>query len=165
MDGKFMSVNEHDFKQAMRLWGSGISVVAAKANDNAVRGMTVTSFTSVSVEPPQILVCLNQSADTLDAINESQAFSVNILSAGQQEISNQFAGGASQEERFSHRQWHEGETGSPILDDTLASIECTVSQKILASTHWIIIGEVKSIDCRTGKPLMYYDSSYRLLTE
>ncbi len=155
-----MPVNDQEFKNALKLWASGVTVVTSKTQKHGVKGMTATSFTSVSVDPPQILVCVNKSADTGDAIIEGKTFAVNILKENQSEISNQFAGSASQEERFSNVNWHEGETGAPVIDDALVSIECIVVQQVQAGTHWVIIGEVQSVACRSGKPLMYYNSSY-----
>ena len=159
-----MSVDEQDFKNALRLWASGVTVVTAKTEAHGLKGMTATSFSSVSIDPPQILVCINKSADTGDAVLEGKSFAINILKADQQEISNQFAGSASQEERFANVNWHEGETGSPVIDDALATIECTVVQQILAGTHWVVIGEVQSVSCRSGNPLLYYNSAYCELT-
>ena len=60
--------------------------------------------------------------------------------------------------------WHEGETGSPVIDDALATIECTVVQQVLAGTHWVVIGEVQNVSCRSGNPLLYYNSAYCELT-
>lgn len=159
-----MSVNEQDFKNALKLWASGVTVVTSKTENSGLKGMTATSFTSVSLDPPQILVCINKTADTGDAVLEGKSFAINILKADQQEISNQFAGSTSQEQRFANVNWHEGETGSPVIDDALASIECTVVQQVLAGTHWVIIGEVQSVSCRSGEPLLYYNSAYRELT-
>jgi len=158
-----MSVNDQEFKNALKLWASGVTVVTAQTESLGLKGMTATSFSSVSMDPPQILVCINKTADTGDAVLEGKSFAVNILKAEQQEISNQFAGGASQEERFANVKWHKGETGSPVIDDALASIECTVVDQVLAGTHWVVIGEVQNVECRSGEPLMYYNSAYREL--
>jgi len=156
-----MTVNDQDFKQALKLWASGVTVVTAQTEQCGIKGMTATSFTSVSVDPPQVLVCLNQTADTGDAVLEGKSFAVNILTAEQQEVSNQFAGGASQEQRFANVKWHAGQTGSPIFDDALVSLECKVVQQVRAGTHWVVIGEVQKVSCRTGEPLLYYNSAYR----
>ena len=160
-----MSINSDDFKQALRLWASGVTVVTTKTDQLGIQGMTVTSFTSVSAEPPQILVCLNESADTANGIKDSGSFAVNILNSGQETVSNEFAGGSSQQQRFENVVWSEGVTGSPVLDESLASIECKLVQQTLAGSHWIIIGEVQNVICRSGSPLLYYNSAYRLLAE
>jgi flavin reductase (DIM6/NTAB) family NADH-FMN oxidoreductase RutF len=159
-----MSVNDQDFKEALKLWASGVTVVTSQTEKHGLKGMTATSFSSVSLDPPQVLVCINQTADTGDAVLEGKSFAVNILTAEQQGVSNQFAGGASQEERFANVNWHQGETGSPMLDDALVSIECTVVQQVLAGSHWVVIGEVQAVECRSGDPLLYYNSGYRELT-
>jgi flavin reductase (DIM6/NTAB) family NADH-FMN oxidoreductase RutF len=155
-----MAIDEQGFKDALKLWASGVTVVTSKTEKSGLKGMTATSFSSVSLDPPQILVCINKSADTGDAVLESKSFAINILKSEQQEISNQFAGGASQEERFANVKWHEGETRSPIFDDALASLECKVIDQVLAGTHWIVIGEVQNSTCSSGEPLLYFNSAY-----
>jgi len=159
-----MPVNDQEFKNALKLWASGVTVVTAQTESLGLKGMTATSFSSVSMDPPQILVCINKTADTGDAVLEGKNFAINILKADQQDVSNQFAGGASQEERFANVKWHNGKTNSPVIDDALASIECTVVDQVLAGTHWVVIGEVQNVECRSGEPLLYYNSAYRELT-
>ena len=155
-----MAVNDQEFKNALKLWASGVTVVTSKTEQHGIKGMTATSFSSVSLEPPQILVCISQSADTCEVMLEGKHFAVNILNTSQQDISNQFAGGSSQEERFANVAWHEGVSGSPVLDEALATIECKVVQQVLAGTHWVIIGEVEKVTCNSGEPLLYYNSAY-----
>ncbi len=158
-----MSVDASQFKHALKLWASGVTVVTAQAAEQGPRGMTATSFSSVSVDPPQILVCLNQSADTGALVLEQKMFAVNILSAEQQAVSNEFAGGSSQAERFANVAWETGENGAPLLTAALVCLECKVVQQVLAGSHWIVIGEVQSVVCRSGEPLLYYSGAYRKL--
>jgi flavin reductase (DIM6/NTAB) family NADH-FMN oxidoreductase RutF len=158
-----MTVGVDNFKKAMQLWGSGVTVVTTNSEKFGMQGMTVTAFSSVSVNPPQVLVCINESADTGEGIQESQCFAVNVLSSTQQDISNQFAGGSSQQQRFENTPWTAGITGAPILNDSLMSLECKVIEKIHAGTHWIIIGEVQDSVCREGEPLLYYRGAYQQL--
>jgi flavin reductase (DIM6/NTAB) family NADH-FMN oxidoreductase RutF len=158
-----MTVDVDDFKKAMQLWASGVTVVTTHSEKLGIQGMTVTAFSSVSVNPPQILVCINEAADTGAGIEESQCFAVNILNSTQQDVSNQFAGGSSQEQRFENTPWTPGSTGVPILDNSLMSMECKVVEKVHAGTHWIIIGEVQDCVCRSGEPLLYYRGAYRQL--
>ncbi len=158
-----MTVGADDFKKAMQLWASGVTVVTTHSEKLGIQGMTVTAFSSVSVNPPQILVCINESADTGTGIQDSQCFAVNILSSTQQDVSNQFAGGSSQEQRFKNTPWTPGVTGAPILNDSIMSLECKVIEKIHAGTHWIIIGAVQDCVCRSGEPLLYYRGAYQHL--
>ncbi len=160
-----MAVSEQDFKNTLRLWASGVTVVTVKSEQEGVKGMTATSFSSVSLEPPQILVCIHEKADTGKVILEQNKFAVNILNSEQQDVSNQFAGANSQEERFANVDWEEGKTGSPVLKNSLASLECTLVQQVKAGTHWIIIGQVESVTQNQGAPLLYFDSAYRNLAE
>lgn len=156
-----MSIDASQFKNALKLWASGVTVVTAYSEQMGPKGMTATSFSSVSVDPPQILVCLNENTDTGALVLEQQYFAVNILSSGQQAISNQFAGAISQEQRFIQVAWEKGENGAPLLTESLASLECKLVQQVKAGTHWIIIGEVENLVCRTGEPLLYYNGAYR----
>ncbi|MEI8572761.1 flavin reductase [Methylomonas sp. LW13] len=156
-----MSVEAKEFKNALKLWASGVTVVTTQGRDNQPRGMTATAFSSVSVEPPQILVCLNQATDTGAALLESRRFAVNILNSAQEDVSNQFAGSTTQEQRFASIAWQAGENGAPILNEALAVLECRVVQQVQAGSHWVIIGEVDSVVCREGEPLLYYHSAYR----
>jgi flavin reductase (DIM6/NTAB) family NADH-FMN oxidoreductase RutF len=158
-----MTVGADDFKQAMQLWASGVTVVTTQSEKFGIQGMTATAFSSVSVNPPQVLVCINESADTGAGIQESNCFAVNVLNSSQQDVSNQFAGAASQAQRFKNTPWSSGITGAPVLDDSLMSLECNVIDKVHAGTHWIIIGEVQNCVCRSGEPLLYYRGSYQQL--
>ncbi|MDO9267568.1 MAG: flavin reductase family protein [Methylobacter sp.] len=158
-----MTVGVDDFKKAMQLWASGVTVVTTHSEKFGLQGMTVTAFSSVSINPPQVLVCINESADTGAGIQESQRFAVNVLSSTQQDVSNQFAGGSSQEQRFENTPWTSGITGAPILDNSIMSLECKVIEKIHAGTHWIIIGEVQDSICRVGEPLLYFQGAYQQL--
>ncbi len=160
-----MTVSIDDFKKALQLWASGVTVVTTHSEQFGLQGMTATAFSSVSVDPPQILVCINDAADTGSGIQESGYFAVNILKSDQQEISNQFAGGASQEQRFDNTSWTPGITGAPILTNSLMSLDCKVVEKVRAGTHWIIIAEVQDSICRSGEPLLYYCGAYRKLAE
>lgn len=160
-----MTVSADDFKNALKLWASGVTVVTTQSEKLGVQGMTVTAFSSVSLQPPQILVCINEAADTGEGIAESQCFAVNVLTTQQQQASNQFAGGSSQEQRFAEAVWSTRVTGAPLLDNSLMSLDCTVVEKVRAGTHWIIIGEVQACVCRTGEPLLYYSGGYRQLAD
>jgi flavin reductase (DIM6/NTAB) family NADH-FMN oxidoreductase RutF len=157
-----MSVDDHAFKNALKLWASGVTVVTVQSEDGP-RGMTATSFSSVSVEPPQILVCLNRNTDTGAAVLEKLHFGVNILSSEQQNVSNEFAGGSSQEQRFANVTWSPGSHGAPLLTDALVSLECKLVNYVEAGTHWIVIAEVQSVDCKNAAPLIYYNADYRAL--
>ncbi len=158
-----MAISAEEFKNALQCWTTGVSIVTTYSEKFGQQGMTVSAFSSVSVNPPQILVCINQTADTFEGIEESQCFGVSILSANQHTISNQFAGGCSQAERFASNSWHTAQTNAPLLSDALMSLDCKVVQKFLVGSHWILIGEVQASFQSQEKPLLYYRSNYQQL--
>jgi flavin reductase (DIM6/NTAB) family NADH-FMN oxidoreductase RutF len=160
-----MAITPEVFKQALQHWASGIAVVTSRSEKFGLRGMTVTAFSSVSAEPPLILVCLNQYADTGENIDHNGCFAVNILNAEQRDDSNSFSGGSSQEDRFANANWSTGSTGVPILDESILSLECKVIEKVRAGSHWVVIGEVQEATCRSGEPLLYFRSAYRQLAD
>lgn len=160
-----MAVAVDEFKKALQCWASGVAVVTTQSEEYGIQGMTVTAFSSVSVEPPQVLVCINDAAETGAGIRDSLCFAVNILSSGQQPVSNQFAGGSSMIQRFTDTPWTAGASGAPLLTESIASLDCKVVEKVRAGTHWVIIGEVQETVCRSGKPLLYYSGGYRQLDE
>lgn len=155
-----MAIDNNEFKNALKLWASGIAVVTTHSNEGE-QGMTVTSFASVSMDPPQILVCLNETTETGTTILANKKFAVNVLTSAQEQVSNQFAGGASMEDRFNSVPWHKGELGLPVFDEALVSMECTVVQQYKAGTHWIVVGEIQSNQCHSAEPLLYFNSAYQ----
>ena len=144
---------------------SGVTVVTTYSEHYGAQGMTATAFSSVSVDPPQILVCINDAADTGAGIQESGCFAVNILTSDQQDVSTQFAGGANQQQRFDNTSGKAGITGAPILNDSLMPLDCKVIERVRAGSHWIIIAKGQDSICRSGEPLHYYSSAYRKLAE
>ncbi len=160
-----MSISASEFKQAMQYWASGVTVVTTSSQEYGLQGMTVSAFSSVSAEPPLILCCLNGSADTIKGIDASQCFAVNVLAQTQHNVSNQFAGGCSQEERFAYHAWHTANTGAPLLRESLMSLDCKLVEKVQAGSHWIVIGEVQACETRDGEPLLYYRTRYRELSD
>lgn len=159
-----MAITADEFKNALKHWASGVTVVTTHSQTYGLQGMTATAFASVSLEPPQVLVCINEAAETGEGIQESGSFAVNILTAGQQAISGQFAGGTDMAARFNGNSWQPGVTGAPLLTDTQVSLDCKLVSKVKAGTHWVMIGEVQQTVCRTGEPLLYYASDYRTLS-
>ena len=125
--------------------------------------MTASSFASVSLEPPLILVCLDKASRTRALILEKGSFAVNILADDQEEVSRSFSRrGTKPFDRLPHRI---GKTGDPLLDGAIASIECRLDQMVEAGDHDIFVGEVLACEARAGTPLLYYDQAYRSLKD
>lgn len=152
------AIDDDAFKRALRHWASGVTVVTASA-DGEVHGMTVSAFSSVSADPPLVLVCANRSSKTNEVIRAGDAFAVNILEASQADISTRFAM-ADAETRFSETDWSPGLTGLPLIKGALAHMECEVQSSHEAGSHTIFIGLVKRCTVFSGKALCYYNGGY-----
>jgi len=155
-------VDAKAFKAAMRTWASGVTILTS-VTDGQIHGMTVSAFSSVSAQPPLVLVCANQASFTNEVIDASGVFAVNVLAAGQDELSNRFAMGDGAD-RFDGVAWTAGDTGAPLLDGALCNLECRVRSSHHEGTHTIYIGEVMDSRVREdAAPLIYFDGGYRSL--
>ncbi|RIK39941.1 MAG: flavin reductase [Chloroflexi bacterium] len=157
-----MGIDAQAFKEVMAHWATGVTVVTTML-DGAPVGITANSFTSVSLQPPQVLICVNKSLHTNEAIQRSGFFAVNILSAEQQEWGIIFAGMKPEIlDRFEGIDWSSAETGAPILPDVLGWLDCRLSHAYDGDDHTIFVGEVAASDARRdGSPLLYYNRGWR----
>ena len=122
-------------------------------------GITVSAFSSVSLEPPLVLVCIDNDAGTHRIFHESKRFVVNILSEEQSEHSNQFA--SQIPDKFLDIHHHEGLEGIPVLKNALVNLECRLVQDFVAGDHTVFIGEIEQVQINEGNPLVYYQGNYR----
>jgi len=144
----------------MRRLASAVGVLTAKGPDGPV-GMAATSITSLTMEPPAILVCVNRSASIHACLSEDERFFVNLLSRHQREISSAFGSSAKREERFAGGHWKEDKSGLLWLEDAQANLTCRVAKRVPYGTHTIVIGEVEDVRVAdTVAPLIYQDGAY-----
>ncbi len=152
-----------EFRDALGCFATGVTVVTAVGPRGELIGITINSFNSVSLDPPLILFSLNRRAYSLRAFLSAQAFAVNILRAGQEEISNRFA--RSLEDKWlgvEHEIWDDG---CPILTGALASFECKTRHTYHGGDHVIFVGEVTRLrHDPDGQPLLFYGGKYRDVT-
>jgi len=161
--GQRVSVDRQLFKSALRQWASGVTIVTTRAGER-IFGMTASAFSSVSLDPPLVLVCIEKTAHTLPWIVESGVFAVNVLADDQHELSNRFATAGNESVRFDGLDCRSGPTGAPWLPNTIAVLDCRVAAAHDAGDHWIYVGEVQAAEVAAGRePLLYYDASYRSL--
>ena len=158
-----MTVDLHAYKEVLRRWASGVTVVTTRAGDK-VHGMTVSAFSSVSADPPLVLVCANRSSTTHDVIELGGLFAVNILAEHQATVSSTFGMEGNEDHRFDQVRWSEGETGAPLIDDALAHIECRVRSAHREGSHTIYVGSVEAVHSSEANPLLYYRGGYRSLS-
>lgn len=135
-----------DFRGAMRHLTGGVSVITA-GRAKEISGMTVTSVTSLSVEPPSLIVSINRAASSWPLIARHRAFGVNILNADQLEIAERFTGkgGLKGAERFTGAEWTTRASGVPLLVGALAAVDCEVEEIIERHSHAIVIGRVLDV--------------------
>ena len=149
-------------RDAMGCFATGITIVTALDADGRPVGLTANSFTSVSLDPPLLLVCIANSAGTAPVLRSAARFGVNVLQIGQQPASNRFAGKG--EDRFASTAWGPGETGVPLLDGSLVSFECTRHAVHEAGDHFLLIGDVVRAQFEPRRdPLLYFRGKYRRL--
>jgi flavin reductase (DIM6/NTAB) family NADH-FMN oxidoreductase RutF len=149
-------------RDALGCFATGVTVVTCVSGDGRPAGLTVNSFTSVSLDPPLLLVCLHRMAASSAALVEAAHFAINVLQNGQQPASIRFA--ARDEDRFGATPWSRGEAGAPILADSLCVFECRRYAVYDGGDHYILVGEVEkaSFDASLD-PLLYFRGRYRRL--
>jgi flavin reductase (DIM6/NTAB) family NADH-FMN oxidoreductase RutF len=159
-----MPLDPDIFRLALRSWTTGVTIVTS-VHENVQHGMTVSSFTSVSVTPPQILIAISHNTRTHHLITRSRIFGVTILASEQGEISDRFAGRVPDElDRFDGLETFSLETGAPLLRGGLACVDCRVSSTLDSGGHTIFVGDVVAAqDFRTEDPLIYFNRQYRKL--
>ena len=160
-----MTLDPEQLRLAMRAWSSGVTVVTAAYNGEQ-HGMTVSSFTSVSLEPPLVIISLHTESRTHRLVHAAGAFAVSILSADQRDISDRFAGRATEDEdRFRGLETETLVTGAPVLAGALARLDCRVVQVISAGMNTIFLAEVVAArGDGDDLPLVYHNREYRKLT-
>ena len=149
-----------DFRGAMRRLASGVAIVVARGADAPV-GMAATSVTSLTMDPPAILVCVNQSAGIHPCLTPGCPISVNILSRHQSDISAAFGGAVAREKRFEVGQWSNDDHGLPMLDEAQANLSCTIDSIMPFGTHSIVVAQVDAVRLSAAvQPLIYQDGVY-----
>ncbi len=149
-------------RDALGCFATGVTVVTCLNDEREPAGVTVNSFTSVSLDPPLLLVCLNKKAASAGALVSASHFAINVLQTGQQPASITFS--TRVEDRFGQMPWSCGEAGAPILKDSLGVFECQNYAVYDGGDHHILVGQVvkASFDASLD-PLLYFRGRYRRL--
>ena len=159
-------LDPEQLRQSMRAWTSGVTIVTA-SHAGEQHGMTVSSFTSIALEPPLIIISLQTDSRTHDLVTQANAFAVTILGDGQEDVSDRFAGRIPDaEDRLSGIETGTLVTGAPFIKGGLAYLDCRVTQTIAVGTNTLFLAEVVAARGNgEGKPLVYHDRKYRKLVE
>ncbi len=154
-------MNNNNFaklRQALGSFPTGVTVVACRNSNNEPLGFTANSFTSVSLDPQLISICIDKKSFNIDLFSVTKHFAVSILSEDQQFISTTFA--TPNEDRFKEVHWESKQTKSPIISNSVAWFDCNTEQIINAGDHLMLIGKVVAFDSSPKTPLMYLRGNY-----
>jgi flavin reductase (DIM6/NTAB) family NADH-FMN oxidoreductase RutF len=154
------------FREAMRHLAGGVAIITAGQAEGRV-GLTATAVTSLSADPPTLLVCINRSASLRPVLDGVGHFAVNLLGDRHQALADRFAGrhGVAGHERFARGRWSTLATGAPVLADALAAFDCAIDEIIERQTHAIVIGRVEAVRIKAAPALVYWRGGYERLVE
>ncbi len=158
------SASPEEFKAAMRQFASGVTIVTAE-NDGELYGITVSAFSSISLDPPIVMVAINNASPLAGMILEAEHYAAHILSADQEELSSIFAASIPGVEKYGKLTIERGPSGAPTFAGTLAMLECVLDQTLEVGTHTLMFGRVvrSTAQPEPGNPLLYYHRDYRSL--
>lgn len=157
------NLNDNAFKQAMSRFPSGVVIVTTVSSDGQRCGFTASAFTSLSLDPPLILVCLANSADCYKSFLSNDKFAVNVIGQQQHELAFKFA--TKGVEKFDGEEFIYGESGLPIITDCIFSLECNVKHTHAGGDHEILVGEVQHAIVNEGKPSIWYEGNFRNMSD
>jgi flavin reductase (DIM6/NTAB) family NADH-FMN oxidoreductase RutF len=160
-----MSVTQAEFRRALGCFATGVTVITVD-HEGEVHGMTANAFSSVSLDPLLVLVCVDRGARTHSQLHAKKRFGVNVLAEDQQVISEYYARPAEDHqhaERDAGARFDRTKHGTPVLHGALAYLECRLHTSQDAGDHTIFIAEVEEVLVREGDPLLYYRGAYRAL--
>lgn len=158
----YPEIDQAHFRRVLGCHAMGISVITALADGDAPVGMAVTSFTSVSLDPPLVAFCPDKKSSTWPQIGKAGRFCVNLLASDQGRTCGSFASRGG--DKFAGVEYAVSENGVPVLTGALASIECEIHSVIEAGDHYIVLGQVLAMDAREeGSPLLFFRSAYSQL--
>ncbi|MBI2723648.1 MAG: flavin reductase family protein [Chloroflexi bacterium] len=161
-----MSVDPLEFRNIIGHFATGVTVITTAAGDQ-LQGMTANSVTSLSLDPVMVLICVEKTTHTHKVREESGCFTINVLGEHQEEVSRVFARrGEPETDSLRGQPYRLGPTGSPILEDCLAYLECKVADVLDGGDHSIFLGEVMHEGIVNDvKPLLFYRGRYRSMVE
>jgi flavin reductase (DIM6/NTAB) family NADH-FMN oxidoreductase RutF len=156
-----MTLDPDAFRSVLGRFASGVTVVTTRDPQGLDHGLTVSAFCSLSLSPPLVLVCIAHDASVYAALSRAEHYAVNILASHQEALSRRFAG--KDPNRFEGVGFTRGLTGSALLDDALAYVECRRVAQHEGGDHTIFVGAVEAAQTRSSAPLLYYRGGYAQL--
>ena len=155
-----MPLDQDAFRAVLGRFASGVTIVTVRGANGRDYGMTVSAFSSVSLDPPLVMVCIGEDASLKPMIAETTHYGVSILASDQEPLSRRFA---AHGERFDGIGFTRGENGMALIDGALAFMECRIIARHRAGDHTVVIGEVEAASVEDARPLLYYRGGYAQL--
>ncbi|MEV0357256.1 3-hydroxy-9,10-secoandrosta-1,3,5(10)-triene-9,17-dione monooxygenase reductase subunit [Nocardia sp. NPDC050697] len=157
---EYPEIDGRAFRNVLGQFCTGITVITTFGADAAPVGFACQSFAALSLDPPLVLFCPGKSSRSWAAIEERGRFAVNVLAEEQRELCARF--GSREQDKFAGAAWHSSALELPVLDDALATIECSVDRVVDGGDHWIVVGRVLSLAevGESGRPLLFYRGQY-----
>ena len=156
-------MDARSFRQVMGRFPTGVTVVTARDGEGSPVGLTVNAFTSVSLDPPLVLACIDRASNSHDVLLSAGSFAVNLLSDRQEALARRFAADPSAR-RFDGLVWRAGPGGAPVLDGVSAWLECSLETTQQAGDHTILVGRVNAAGLGSGGALAFYRGAFRAVT-
>ncbi|MBX9468012.1 MAG: flavin reductase [Rhizobium sp.] len=160
----FSPVTRETYRDGMASLAAAVNLIATDG-PGGLAGFTATAVTSVTDDPPTLLVCLNRTSSATPAVLANKVLCVNALAPGHETVSSLFGGKTPMAERFASAEWTKGKTGAPVLHDALVSFDCTISEMVEVGTHFILmcrVVDVRANDCEAA--LVYFRRAYQAVS-
>lgn len=158
-----MPIDKNELRRVMGHFATGVTVITTISDQGTPYGLTANAFMSVSLEPPLLLISVDKKAESYPYFEQSKVFTINVLRDDQEGLSRRFA--VSGGNKFEGIAFHRGANNVPVLNDTLAHIECQLYATYDGGDHTLYVGEILEAETREGRPLLFYRGGYRAFAE
>ncbi len=156
-----MPIDRNELRRVMGHFATGVTIITTVSKDGVPTGLTANAFTSVSLDPPLLLISVDKKAESYPNFEASKVFTVNFLNEEQEALSRKFA--VSGGDKFQGVAYHTGANGVPILDGVLAYLECKLWATYEGGDHTLFLGLIEQAETREAKPLVFYRGGYRTI--
>lgn len=158
-----MAIDPRELRNVMGHFATGVTIITTRDVSGKPFGLTANAFSSLSLEPPLVLICVDKKVDCYACFDQSKVFVVNILSEGQDQLSTRFA--TKGIEKFEGVAVRQGNLGVPLLEGAVAHIECKLTSAYEGGDHTIYVGEVQAVDAAGDRPLLFFKGKYKKLLD
>jgi flavin reductase (DIM6/NTAB) family NADH-FMN oxidoreductase RutF len=158
-----MAIDPRELRNVFGTFATGVTIITTKDVTGKPFGLTANSYTSLSLDPPLVLVCVDKKVDCYACFDQSKVFVINILSEGQDQLSTRFA--TKGIEKFEGVAVKPGNLGVPLLEGAVAHIECKLASAYEGGDHTIYVGEVQFVDAAGDRPLLFFKGKYKKLSD